>query len=75
MVGLGTRLGFCVERVLSRKFRSAENLGLGPKFSENFGPVGPILSDKKGPCPEKKVRRFISNAHVVDIQFASDGGV
>ena len=29
---------------------------------------------KKGPCPEKKVRRFISNVHVVDIQFASDGG-
>ena len=30
---------------------------------------------KKVPCPEKKVRRFISNVHVVDIQFASDGGV
>ena len=49
--------------------------GPGPKFSENFGPVGPILSEKKGPCQEKKVRRFISNVHVVDTQFASDGGV
>ena len=54
---------------LSRKFRSAENFGPGPIFSENFGPVGPILSEKKGPCPEKKVRRFISYVHVVDISL------
>ena len=48
-----------LNKVLSRKFRSAENFGPGPIFSENFGPVGPILSEKKGPCPEKKVRIFI----------------
>ena len=54
---------------LSRKFRSAENFGPGPIFSENFGPVGPILSEKKGPCPKKKVRRFISYVHVVDISL------
>ena len=54
---------------MSRKFRSAENFGPGPIFSENFGPVGPILSEKKGPCPEKKVRRFISYVHVVDISL------
>ena len=57
------------ERGLSRKFRSAENFGPGPIFSENFGPVGPILSEKKGPCPKKKVRRFISYVHVVDISL------
>ena len=34
-------------RVLSWKFRSAENFGPGPVFSENFGPVGPILSENK----------------------------
>ena len=55
--------------VLSRKFRSSENFGPGPIFSENFSPVGPILSEKKGPCPEKKVRRFISYVHVVDISL------
>ena len=59
---------------MSRKFRSAENFGPGPIFSENLGPVGTILSEKNGPCPEKKVRRFVSSVHVVDIQFASDGG-
>ena len=48
---------------------SAENFSPGPIFSENFGPVRPILSEKKGPCPEKKVRRFISNVHVVDISL------
>ena len=46
----------------------------------NFGPLKILVPDqfylkKKGPCPEKKVRRFISNVHVVDTQFASDGGV
>ena len=56
-------------RGLSRKFRSAENFGPRPIFSANFGPVGPILSEKKGPCPEKKFRRFISNVHVVDISL------
>ena len=59
---------FCVE-LLSRKFRSAENFGPGPIFSENCGPVGPILFETKGPCPEKKVRRFISYVHVVDISL------
>ena len=56
-------------RVVSRKFRSAENFGPGPIFSEIFCPVGPILSEKKGPCPEKKVQRFISYVHVVDISL------
>ena len=34
-----------MDEELSRKFRSAEN----------FGPVGPILSEKKGPCPEPEI--------------------
>ena len=36
-----------VVKDLSRKFRSAENFGPRPIFSETFGPVGPILSEKK----------------------------
>ena len=27
------------------------------------------MSEKKGPCPKKKVRRFISYVHVVDISL------
>ncbi|KAL5502451.1 hypothetical protein EMCRGX_G009227 [Ephydatia muelleri] len=50
-------------------FGPLKNFGPGPIFSENFGPVGPILSEKKGPCPEKKVQRFISYVHVVDISL------
>ena len=51
----------------------------------NFGPLKILVPDqyfqkilvrsdqfylkKKGPCPEKKVRRFISYVHVVDISL------